>query len=664
MSEDTGSATHSESESTIEAVEIDGVLRILEQAVEDAVELKDWLLYSTVLDYYLGDREKYTSREQEQLLTWLVDSLSKHKELVYNAGWDIPSILIEYINQDRDDITPLRSLPCLLQVMQAFELLALHGNHKELLLKACELLSAIKFDDNVHVESDEAKEAYYQLKLHCLIELIDTSVRKINTLYPSRFLAMAIASFFNVLDYVISRPSSRVFLVKRVYSFARDYNTPTLTSFPDTTAEDLKKINEDEAYLQRKLLRGFFTQFIGTITSVSSFDFSGDYLTHLASGSDKEASWLRAHSSYSVYSRSCELVLSFDIDLKAKFAEFLTSSHALFHGFDFKESQDELTAKVYRALLKDRETSQSNAMLDTTGEKIKDSVDGCLMVYTFLHCSRNSTDDISLTFNDALVSTLRLVVPGMLSPAYVKNGLQDMVVFWSWLAVHKLQLAGKSLQLEISTISSVLLKMYFQCLLFIAYSQWRDSDIRSAALTLFTKLLTHTHQDIAYDFIHDTLENFPHELIKGAVVGVLKELMTKERSSASADDIDLSKIDLGDKKGPQVPPREKSASNKYVDITDNRIADILTLVDATVDRTIVDNHLNQESYGTLVAYLNLLISLKRNLQDVPQFKKVVTKTAKLLEGAEKEVGDEKEPQGLTERNAVGILRVSLDRLNV
>ena len=663
MSEDNDSATHSESESTIEELEVGGVIRILEQAAEDAVELKDWLLYSTVLDYYLSDREKYTTKEQEQLLNSLAQSLSNHKDLVYHAGWDIPGLLIGYIDQDRVS-APLRTLPCLLQIMKCFETLALQGNHKELLLKGCELLTSIKVEDHTYIDEVLEKNSYYQIKVHCLIELINSSLRNIQTLYPSRFLAMTVTALFNVIEYCKDEPVLRTFLMKRAYSFDRDYSAPTLVDVPDLSEEELNKIKEDEAYLQRKLLRGFVTQFICILSTKFPFEMSSDYASYLASGDRLNDDWFHIHQSYPAYGRTSELVLAFDIDLQQKLDAYVTSSHELFQGFDYKEDQDELTAKIFLVILKDHETNASNTMLDGSGEKLTDSIDGCLLLYSYLQCARNSCDEINLTFNDVLVCTLRLVVPAMLNPVYLNCGLQDMVVFWAWVALNKLQDGVKLLKLEISTISSTLLKIYYQCLLFITLTQWQISGVRSATLTLFTKLLTHTHENIAYEFIHDTLENFPHESIKGAVIGVLKELMTKERTSSMNEELDLSKLDVKDKKGPQLPPRAVKVTNKYLALTNERASDLLKLVDTTVDKTIVNKRLNQETFGTLVAYLNLLVALKRELKDNAEFEKLVKKTTQLVDSAEKEIRDEKESRGLTEKNAVGILRVSLDRLNV
>lgn len=663
MSEENDSATHSESESTIEELEVDGVIGILEQAAEDAVELKDWLLYSTVLDYYLSDREKYTTNEQEQLLSSLAQTLSTHKELVYHAGWDIPGLLIAYIDQDRVT-TPLRTLPCLLQVMKCFEVLALEGNHKELLLKGCELLTSIKLEDHTYIDDDLEKQSYYQIKVHCLIELIVTSLRNIHTLYPSRFLAMAVTALFNVIEYCKDEAGLRIFVVKRAYSFARDYSAPTVVDVPDLTEKELKKIIDDEAYLQRKLLRGFLTQFICILSTNYPFGMSGDYASYLAAGDKLNNDWFNAHQTYPAYSRVSELVLAFDIDLHQKLRDYVSSSHELFKDFDYKEDQDELTAKIFLAILKDHEANASNSMLDGSGEKLTDSLDGCLLLYSYLQCARNACDEIALTFNDVLVCTLRLVVPAMLNPVYLNSGVQDMVVFWAWVALNKLQVGVKLLKLEISTISSTLLKIYYQCLLFITLSQWQISGVRSATLTLFTKLLTHTHEKIAYEFIHDTLENFPHEAIKGAVIGVLKELMTKERSSSMNEELDLSKLDVKDKKGPELPPREVKVTNKYIALTDERVSDLLKLVDTAVDNTIVNNRLNQETFGTLVAYLNLLVALKQGLKQNPEFEKLVKKTTRLVDSAEKEIKGEQQSRGLTEKNAVGILRVSLDRLDV
>lgn len=670
MSEDTGSATHSDSESTIEAMDVDAVIQVLQQAAEDAIELQDWLLYSTVVDYYLGDREKHTAKEQEQLLECVVASLASHKELVYNVGWDIPALLVAYIDQDREEPSPLRTLPCLPQVMKGFEVLALQGNHKELLLKGCELMTSVKIEDNFRVGEGAQKE-YYQIKMHCLIELVSTSLWHIQTLYPSRFLTMAVTAFFNVIDYSKHDAAIRSFMMKRAYSFARDYAAPTVDLVPDLSPKELAKIKDDETYLQRKLLRGFVTQSFRILASCFSFDMSGDYAAYLASGSTTE-DWFQVHLRYPAFSRTAELVLAFDVDLHAKMAEYVAASHALLDRATVEPAadQDEATAVIFQAVLSDYESTISSSMLDSSGEKLQDSMDGCLLLYSFLQCSRNTCDEINIDFSDALVSTIRLTVPGMLNRNYINFGLQDMHVFWMWVALHKQP--PQLLHKEVSDVLTTLLKVYYQCLLFTALTQWANSSVRSATLTLFAKLMAHTDETVAWDFIHDTLANFPQETVKGAVIGVLKELLTKDR----VVDLDLEKVGLGEKKEGKestskvkqdvVQQKQKVDSSqyahRYIKLTDLRTQSLLQLTENAVDNTIMDGRLNQETFGTLVAYLNLVVATKRQLQEAAGFENFVAKIQEKVERAEKEMGDDSRAGGLTERNALGILRVCVDRL--
>lgn len=130
MSESDTSSVTNASESTIETFEFDKVLKSLELAVEDINESKDYLSYSTLLDIYLSDPYKYSYEEREELLEHLLTILSNNTELTYEIGWDLPNLLILYVDLNFQFDASIRDAPNVYKVLKIFECLALNGNPK------------------------------------------------------------------------------------------------------------------------------------------------------------------------------------------------------------------------------------------------------------------------------------------------------------------------------------------------------------------------------------------------------------------------------------------------------------------------------------------------------------------------------------------------------
>ena len=72
------------------------------------------------------------------------------------------------------------------KILKIFENLAINGNHKELFLKSCELLNDLELSQDEDIELLK-RENFFEIKLYCVFELIDACLKKIHTLYPSRF---------------------------------------------------------------------------------------------------------------------------------------------------------------------------------------------------------------------------------------------------------------------------------------------------------------------------------------------------------------------------------------------------------------------------------------------------------------------------------------------
>ena len=119
-------ASDIESESTInEPILFDKILESLKNGAKDAIADKDYLSYSTLLDIQLHDPSRYTYDEREQLMASLLEVLQLNDTLVYEIGWDIPSIIIPYIESDFDFSSGIRDAPCVYKILKIFEILAI-----------------------------------------------------------------------------------------------------------------------------------------------------------------------------------------------------------------------------------------------------------------------------------------------------------------------------------------------------------------------------------------------------------------------------------------------------------------------------------------------------------------------------------------------------------
>lgn len=672
-----------DSDSTIETVQFESVLLALQLAAQDAKETGDFLSYSTVLDVYLSEPNRYSEFEREQLLSHLLQILLENTDIVYEVGWDIPSLLISYIDSDMSLKVSLRQTPCVYKVLKIFEVLAHHGNPKELFLKSTELLSSIKISHNT---SDSSRnEKFYDLKVYCIFELIDSCMRRIHTLYPSRFLAMTVTSFINSI-YInpVTNAEAANFIWKRLYTFARNYTRPPLPADAKCSPEELAKICEDEDYLQRKLLTAFITESINLAVRSSPVGYSVDLFNYLQLVLPSGVKYTNNYQLlFPVLDRLHELALSFDMNLTSDFEDFVLSSRKLVE----TPLKGEDVSSLFEVLVIDYQKLFAQSLVSTENSAVSDSLAGKLILFTHSVAVSRDFTKVSISIADALAITLRLAVPGMVHEAFISRGQFDVAVFWSWYAIHKMYATHSSPKVEvlISAIPETLLLTYFQSLLFMIISSHAFPYYRFVMLTLLTKLLSLAPEDIAYKFIMDSLRHCPYENIKAALVGVLKELFTKDKATFDSIADSLNAVQLEESKtkdsesgegttesaskdikvSPPLPAREAKATSRYFALTDSRIAEIFELADEKIEITFPETDsgldLSPAALPTLSALLNLLVVLKPSISETTKLKAVTD--AVLLRVSRIETQWKDDPSKTEAVNTVRLLTITIDRIN-
>ena len=673
------------SESTIENMPFSSIIQILKSAAKETIESKDYLSYSTIIDVYMGEPEKYSNSERDDLLKTLLNILQENKELTYEIGWDLPSVLLNYISLDLDFSLPLKNILNVYNVMKIFECLALNGNHKELFLKACELLSALKFDASKPRIEIVANEKAFDIKIHLLLELIQNNLKNIKTLYPSRFLSMCITSYINMIYINFVRNSNftdAMFIMRRIYMFTRTYTSlhPSLPDDIDREDESIKQIIADEEHLQRKLLTAFLTNASDLLNRRVSLPLS---LHFFSSFSNKPIDLDDTHALV-VYDKLVELSLSFDVNLTKGFQDMVTSSHMLFHKFDYANGQeDNLVGDIFESVIIDYQQNIFTSLLSSGGE-ITDSKLGYLAFHCYyIYKGGNDLSKIRITFNDALVLTLRLLIPGMVQNSFFHKTCQDVAIYWSWFAIQKSLSEGKKLELEFSTIPKVLLTIYFQILLFICTSNPSQEykDFRFCTLTLLTRVLTLSPEQISYDFIKDCLFNCPFINVKAALIGVFKELLTKDKVNEDeiSDQLNSVNISSEDTGKPALPKRDARKSVKFLTLTNSRFDDIIDLISKSIDdcfvkvdplensetetetESDVQFRINTNQVSTLSAYLNLLVVIKKNdvvISHQDKLDEIVSKAEVIFSKCKKQFNKSKS----MEPNILEMLLLTVDRI--
>ncbi|RCK63561.1 CAP1-binding-protein [Candida viswanathii] len=608
---------HSEtSESTIEPFQFDKILENLQHGAADAKESQDFLSYSTLLDIYLNDPTKYSNDEKEQLMGHLLEILSNDPELTAEIGWDIPQLVILYVESDYDFKGPIRSSPCVYKVLKIFETLAIDGNPKELFLKSCELLSSLEISDDENLPVAN-RENFYEIKVYCVFELIDSCLKRIKTLYPSRFLLMTVSAFIN-LAHKLNRHDTGLgtyhFILKRAYSFARNYVNLPLPDDIDVSKEDLEKITQDEEYLQRKLLTGFITNIVYLTNIKAAEGYAMDHFSWL----QRQQSHAKLIFEYEVDpnlpDRFVELAYSFDLELMKNFQTFITDAHKLLIPIDRTKSTEEITAVIFEKLVIDYQKNVFASIVNSDMKEIKDSVIAELILYTHPVAMTKEFNKPTMTIADVLALTLRLIVPQMVSPLFINFGVADMVIFWIWFTLYQLQkLHQHNLTMQIERIPKPLFTIFLQCILFVIITGAKEKPrFRFMVLTLLTKILI-LCPGIGYEFIKDSLQNCPYEAIKSPLIGVYKELLLKNSINVDAINLESLKIYNGESKSagapPPLPPRDTKPG---YELTNEKLDDLLALIEVAESEAFVDDSIDPSKLSTIAALLNLLVALKKD----------------------------------------------------
>lgn len=617
---------------TLTTTSLDKILELLTSALVELEETGDYLSYATLIEMYFENKQhEYSSDDKLMLLTTLGHILEDHHDIVYEIGWDLPLLLVDYTLSKWDLVKGLKHNPGILAIFKIYELLALYGNPKEIFLRSCELLNSIKFLDidteNLShvVLSTVGEEFHYKLISHSLLELLISSLNSIKTRYPSRFLSKLIITLINfVTNNFEHLEHSRLFIFRRIYVFTRQYSSLLLPDNIDSVDPvELAQNIEDENYLQRQLLTSFLTHFVGITIKLEVTEWVLSYYErefHNPNSkfrlpqvqeepqSPDDPSVISDDENFDALLLRCaQLALSMDIELEDSFINYLDKTETLFLNLDHSLPIDNLNDQVYSLVINDfnKQNSQPSS--------IPKFEVGELFLFTHLVNREKLYLEkrvVPISIISIIKYTIRLLIPSIIDPALSSRSVVDALLFWSWYCVKNDTKFVDSLH----KIEPVFFNIYLQILISLASKEYNASK-RMIMFTLITKLLTLSPEEGSYSFIVESIETCPYDNAKLALIGILKDLLIRVKSTKSLTEaMEATSLDSGK---PKLPPREAST---YIKLTEERKQKLLKLFKKQVDEFFNLPKKGNIEMSIILTFINLFISIKSKLSQLESLK--------------------------------------------
>jgi len=306
--------------------------------------------------------------------------------------------------------------------------------------------------------------------------------------------------------------------------------------------------------------------------------------------------------------------------------------------------------------------------VDSDAKSVNDSILGEIILFTQFKPDNDTFDTPLVKLSDAISFALRLLIPQMVEKSFLHRSLQDLALYWIWYALRQNELKVDSnydAKNDLTSIPQEYLPIFFQCLIFVFHHS-EVPRFRYMMLTLLTKLLIVTPESVGYDFIKDTIENCPYEVMRPALIGIYKELLLNLRTDVNDVDLALKSVSLKDVNGtgkaPELPPRRVKASTCYA-LSEEKFQDILEWVLLAQSNAFIENDggakIDPSRLPTLASILNLLVTLRRHEIAIASNDKL----EKVLKSVERNVDYvAKNGSNQFERNAAGMLKLTIERI--
>ncbi|QLQ82115.1 hypothetical protein HG537_0G03700 [Torulaspora globosa] len=629
---------------------IDSICHNLEAAFADQKD--DPLSLVTIIEMYSDQVESEGKQEEkEQYLEKLVELLGGHHDVAAQIGWDLPKGLLNfYVSSNLFPYRRLSSNRIVVEVMNCFQEIAVHGNPKECLLTGCQLLSELTIEnisqelaeiekrDSAHGEIlrsftavTSPAEIILGLRSHVLFELIQTVLRRIETLYPSKFLGMAVSVICKFLRSNMDEIDNTAFFLRRIFAFCRNYAPKEVSNdvvdLKELDSKEIEKINEDESVLQGKLLRNLCTFAIGWCMKRKHLRHDVQYYGSFSDVKTEKHPYYE--ELFEACSRFYQLAYSFDIDLKEEFLNVIKESKDIYKSLppDSEISSDEARRGIGQVVYQLSHTYQLQKMAKAKELELDPFGIVVLSGLNYLVTGKHLYPEINL--QDAIYLYIRFTTPSLFTDLYFNEAAEEISRYWLWVAITN---SGyKELKAQLVEMPSYINAVLLQMLLLRNCDQPSEQS-RMITFTLLTRLLCLMPEETTFSFSLDTLLTCPYVKPKICMLGIMKDLML--RSCECKRDLATELMDLKLKDDESVTGSQEAASQRsppplpqraFLSLNEDRMACIHSVSLMALDKASKEER-QKEDLLLLLNYLNFFTAL-RNKWDKNLLKSIHLETA-------------------------------------
>lgn len=607
----------------------------LEKAFTDQKD--DPVSLVTIIDMYNDQvNTEYTKEERVQYLKKLYSVLSENPDVVSEIGWDLPKGLLKF--HSLENLLPhqgLRNNAIVVTIMNCFHEIALHGNPKECLLTGCQLLSDLSVEElaqevedyNTAKEAEGSKEVSAEesefgvelqnpveyllgLNSYVLFELIQSVLRRIQSLYPSKFLGMAVSAICKFLRSNIDSIDNTAFVLRRIFTFCKNYTPMQVPLDSEIIGEldkkELASIADDEAALQGKVLRSLSTFAIGYCLKNKQLRIDVRYYSSFAGGQLNEVPYMK--EVVEVCSRFYQLAYSFDIDIKEEFVNLLKETKNIYRSLPSESdiANDEANRAIGQVVYQLSYTYQLQKLTKPEGLELDPLGILVLSGLHYLQTKQHLSSEISV--QDAIYLYIRCSTPALFSALFSSKVAEEVSRYWLWVSITNT--SYKVLKKQLSEIPSYISSVFLQMMLLTTCNQTNE-QARMINFTLLTRIMCLMPEETTFSFTLDTLLTCPYVKPKICILGILKDLMLKTRQCKQEQDISTQLKDLkikesssvGVNEPPALPPRE------FVSINDDRMASLHSVALIAITKA-AEEKANKEDLILLQNYLNFFAALR------------------------------------------------------
>ncbi|CAI6509410.1 AIS_HP2_G0018510.mRNA.1.CDS.1 [Saccharomyces cerevisiae] len=612
----------------------DSLSRAFQEEKDDPVSLV------TIIDMYDEQvNAKNSVQEKGHYLEVLLKLLRENPDTVKEIAWDLPKGLLKFISSKNIDVKKHLALsPIFSGVMNCFSELGINGNPKECLLTACELVSGLSIDltgtdcsdeDFLDPASDEATnndkgvsdicpeiencvgrkivDFIPNLKVYVLFDFMGSVLRRVDTLYPSKFLAMAISAIVKYIRSNVEDMDDVHFILRRVYDFCTTYvpQQPSDKLTDDIDGCDLEKILEDELVLQKKLLAKLAVLSIGygLKNKPGNIDrmYFGGLMHKKMDENEANASLLNICHQYYEY------VTSLDVDIKDCFEECLEESKHIYDcvRLDPKAStvnlQEEINQLIY-------EVSYAYQIKELAEEKnIKLDQYG-IVILSAIHYSKSGIHLLpELNVQNAIYLYIRCTTASLFSEIYDNKFLESTVRYWLWVSITKT--STQKIKSNLQELPGHITTAFLQMLLMKTCNE-PNNDTKLVEFTLLRRVLCLMPENTSYTFIFETLLNCPYITVKIAVLDILRDMMIKSPEASGSSEAASSpeqRESMNTTDSAQMPP--KLPPRPYISINEDRMASIHSIAKICFS-VIKQKKRTQGDLLLVLTYMKFFVSLR------------------------------------------------------